>query len=208
MARKTVVPRIWYFVAVVATISLLIFDSADRSARDAEKNLEIYRQATTCLNSDPCRQMLQVTVSENKAESYTVNVILPDKSTQSVIIIPDIPINTKYFGSNDIYIPASGDPYFAERYFPAQKGVKVEIWQGQITFIFTDSNKAEDITLNQSPKEIAIPTANHPGVIFILAQRNVSNWLIVEIIVLALTILIAYRLNKFSSSKRKHAIIH
>jgi hypothetical protein len=225
------IPKVWYFVAVVATISLLIFNVLDHRVLYANWDMESYQQAPTCLNSNLCKQILQATVIENKtklisrsaqsyvpkgpniplptlAESYIVNFILPDKSIQSAIILPNIPVNTKYFGFKDVYLPTSDDLYFAERNLPAEKEVKVEIWQGQITFIFTDSNKAEDIILNQSPREVAIPTANHPGVILILAQRDVNNGLIVEIIVLVLMISIAYRLNKFSSFKRKHAIIH
>jgi hypothetical protein len=225
------IPKAWYFVAIVASTSLLIFDVLDHRVLYANWDLESYQQAPTCLNSNLCKQILQATVSENKtklifrsaqsyvpkgpniplptlAENYTVYVVLPDKSIQSAIIIPNVPVSTKYFSFKDVSTPTSGDPYFAERNFPAGKEVKVEIWQGQITFIFTASNIAEDIILNRDPKEIGIPTANHPGVILSLAQRNFDNGVYVELLVLVLTIAIALRMSKFSFSQRKHANPH
>jgi len=100
--------------------------------------------------------------------------------------------------------------HFAERTFPDGKEVKVEIWQGQATFIFTAPDEAESIilNLNQTRKEIAVPTANHPGVILSLAQRDANSGFIGSALVLALTVFIAFRLSKFSFSKRSHAIIH
>lgn len=227
MGNKTGIPKLWYFLAVVHACSLLNFGMLNNRARDAEREWMTYEYSSfQCSNGNLCKQIFQASVTKSEAkliyrsaqswipkgprtqlpsvvESYIVNVILPDKNIQSAIIIPNIPVNTKYFSFKDVYIPTSDDRYFAERNLSAEKEVKVEIWKNRVTLIFTTSNKAEDFILHRSPKEIAIPTSNHPGIILILAQRDTTNGFIVEILLLALTIFVAFRLRKRSFSKRK-----
>jgi hypothetical protein len=232
LGRKFRIPKIWYIVAILHACCLLLFSSVDRRRINAQIMWTEYENSSViCPNGNLCKQILQGNVKKNEtkliyrsaqsyvpkapriplptlAKGYIIDITLPDKSTQSAVIIPNVQVNTDYFSFKDIYLPTSDDTYFAERYFPVNKKVKVEIWQGQITFIFTDSDKAEDVLFNRNPREIAIPTVNHPGIILILAQTDAAYGLIMEIIVLALTIFIAFRLRKDPFPRRKHASIH
>jgi hypothetical protein len=232
LGRKIRIPKIWYLVAVVHACSLLLFSSLDRRRINAEVAWMKYQNSSViCPNGSLCKQILQGNVKKNEtkliyrsaqsyvpkgpriplptlAKGYIIDITLPDKSTQSAVITPHVQVNADYFTAKDIYLPTPDDTYFAERYFPVNKKVKVEIWQGQITFIFTDSDKAEDVLFNRNSREIAIPTANHPGIILLLAQTDAAYGLIMEIFVLALTLFIAFRLRKDPYPRRKHASIH
>jgi hypothetical protein len=217
LARKGKISWAWYLVMIIAAGGFLMLSVIQQRIVAAEKVLAIYQRTPACLNSDPCKQILQVKIKQIEtkllerfvsswvpkspkiqlptlAKNYVLAVYLPNKGIQSAIIIPGILLDTKNFSYKNIYLPNSNDQYFAVDNFQQEDEIKVEIWESQITLVFTNSIKGY---LAQNPTEnIAIPTASHPQVILSLAQQDSNNVFIGTVIILTLMILVAIWFSK------------
>jgi hypothetical protein len=164
----------------------------------AEKNLADYWLAISCPTPDNCREKIEATVLESRGVTifvkgfqtkysrmpssrntkYTIT-LSSIKGENEILISANPPSNGMPFDIPNVHIPTGRDSHFIEENFYKGKPVYVEIWHGQIIFLYLDTiidvpdpiisvvpdeNKQLAITSTSSPKtyEIALPTSVHP----------------------------------------------
>lgn len=221
---KSRISLLWLLFPVAVMVAGLIIYVANEDNLEKAKAVVAYQQAKVCLPEPGCRQIIDATVLDSKTElranvwlptyrqynpveprisfsgiRYLITLALSDSSIQIVTIIPNE--GYKYLDSfRYIYFPSSSDLHFAENNFPAGQKVKVEIWNGKITFVLADSilgytypgkeldsfrptptpvvGPRPQALLMQGqlyPDKIAIPTTNQPRIVLAIAQNKFES---------------------------------
>ena len=196
----------------------------NQAAVDAEN----YKSAIFCSTQLNCRQTTTATVlssltfkayanlpgytgtnSRGYINSYRIRLKFTVSDIQDVRILPNLTIATKDFGVGNVYLPFPKDSYdhFAETSFPPGAILKIELWQGKPTIIYTryinSSNPSE------SDIEYAVPTINNPLVYYPIERSDFYQTFAVlgGVLVLLVTIRLLVKKHSFMFW-RQHAIIH
>ncbi len=202
-------------LCVIATLFMYL------KMEKAEKNLAEYWQAGSCPTRDNCREKIEATVLEAHGISIFIKgfqtkysslpssrdtkyriTISSIKGENEIVISANPPSNGTPFDIGNVRIPTGSDSHFIEENFYKGKPVYIEIWHGQIIFLYLDTiidvpdfiipqdpeeNKQPTLTSTSSPKtyEIALPTSTHPIFQEAAAKNNFGTTFL---ICLALTI--------------------
>lgn len=185
----------------------------------AQKEFEKYQQSNFCSKQDSCRQLIEGVVGQSKtvkisfsvpagrnssraitSTKYLIVLNLNNGEQKTAVILPDIPLPEIAFGANS-YLPETWlEKSFVEDYFPVGEKVKVEVWQNEITYVYTKdfkgyvtlsindgdnvlnpispNSKDKTIVQQSDAAEIMIPTINHPRIILFLAQDDFDGVII------------------------------
>lgn len=238
----------WYLPVSILLIGVVVVFFFFLYIQTKEAELTRYQQAPICENKPACRQiktaLLLKTGIKNTDNVRTGSSKYGGGSSRTTNITyyfqvsfegrqTEVYTATKFasiknlFDLPNIYIPELSQTDFQKKVVdvnPPGRQVKIELWESQITFIFTDIQQFDnngviflpvsDSGIPQSPsatpestKKVAIPTTNHPLIALRAVQENLVGVFLAVLIILMMTILLTLRFRKsyWPPDRRNHS---
>lgn len=205
MARGLFYSKVSVLIFAILT-SLAIIYSMYNKLKVAEDNLAEYKLAITCISKENCREKVEAKILNSYSEKVdyhgkgggfrdTVYVFLISSALgeKTIEISANPPSVGVPFDIGNVHVPPDTGKDFIKENFYNGETIFVEIWRGQMIFLYVDSIvdipnhiaqtdpismlQESPVTINAVlPKtyEIAMPTMDHPILLHAVAQYNFS----------------------------------
>lgn len=120
-------------------------------------------------------------------EEYRFVISAQNLAERAVKILPNVPENIGGFDIKNIYIPTKSDGIISNPSLLEGKFVNIELWRNNITFILINSTPDNNeemsepetnyiIPTKQKIYELALPTENHPLILYESSKRDFNGW--------------------------------
>jgi hypothetical protein len=215
LGNKIRIPSMWRFIIIAAIICVFFVSFFYLPIPQKEIEWEKYQQAKICQNDLACRQTRTAVIIQSETQRSDISVPASRFSSRTLMdteyhfkialenaqtefyVVTQVSVENSLFNLPNLYIPDARQKTFAEINFLQGKEIKVELWEKQVTFIFTDSIDAEwPPTKSRPDLQFAIPTANHPLIILSKARQDLLGSVIGAILILGVVIAFAVRFRK------------
>ena len=238
MHKKIKISPMWRVALITSLIGVVVasFFVLQRSIKQA--TWERYVQSKICQDSPACRQTRTAVILQSNTQSSTIRVPsrfssqkqtdteyyfvvdLGDRQSQFYVLTRVSP-QKDLFDLPNIYLPDYSETNFAEINFPQGKQIKLELWEDQVTFIFTDSigqawswdqsghiffitpmppsvfsQNNSSLEKQKTNVQFAVPTANHPLIALQKAHKDLLGSILVVIIVVPMLMFVTHHLTK------------
>jgi hypothetical protein len=123
-------------------------------------------------------------------QDYRFLISSQNSDERSIKILPNTPEDISGFDIGRIYIPHVSDSVISNSSFLEGKDIYIEVWHNNITFVLLEpsSHNGDEIELTtgqetayiistrQKTYEMALPTENHPLILYEFSKTDFNGW--------------------------------